>query len=205
VLHILDRMQKLGERRAQRSPTSVGKITDLKELLTLARPVIKRRSVLFVVSDFISAPGWSRGMADLARRHDVVAVRLTDPMETELPDLGLVVMQDAETGEQLLVDTHDSAFRKRFARPPSSVNTRCAPRSARRRSTASNSPPTSRSTRRCCGSRSCASVAASSHPAPCRATCDDRLEHRQPHVPVADHAVAAAGAPARHGRLLPAC
>jgi uncharacterized protein (DUF58 family) len=116
VLHILDRMQKLGERRAQRSPTSVGKITDLKELLTLARPVIKRRSVLFVVSDFISAPGWSRGMADLARRHDVVAVRLTDPMETELPDLGLVVMQDAETGEQLLVDTHDSAFRKRFAR-----------------------------------------------------------------------------------------
>jgi uncharacterized protein (DUF58 family) len=45
----------------------------------------------------------------------VVAVRLTDPLEAELPDLGLVVMQDAETGEQLTVDTHDRAFRRRFA------------------------------------------------------------------------------------------
>jgi uncharacterized protein (DUF58 family) len=93
----------------------VGRITDLRELLALARPVIKRRSVVFVVSDFISAPGWARPLADLARRHDIVAVRLTDPMESELPDLGLVTMQDAETGEQLLVDTHDRAFRKRFA------------------------------------------------------------------------------------------
>jgi len=116
VLHILDRMQKLADRRAQPSPTSVGRITDLAELLALARPVIKRRSVLFVVSDFISTPGWSRRLADLARRHDIVAVRLTDPMEAELPDIGLVVMQDAETGEQLLVDTHDRAFRRRFAR-----------------------------------------------------------------------------------------
>ncbi len=115
VLHILDRMQKLGERRAKPSANAVGRITDLSELLALARPVIKRRSVLFVVSDFISTPGWSRGLAQLARRHDIVAVRLTDPMETELPDIGLVVMQDAETGEQLLVDTHDKAFRKRFA------------------------------------------------------------------------------------------
>ncbi|MGE5128477.1 MAG: hypothetical protein ACM3IK_02540, partial [Sphingomonadaceae bacterium] len=92
-----------------------GRITDLAELLATARPVIKRRSVLFVVSDFISAPGWPRRLADLARRHDIVAVRLTDPMERELPDIGLVVMQDAETGEQLLVDTHDKAFRRRFA------------------------------------------------------------------------------------------
>jgi uncharacterized protein (DUF58 family) len=115
VLHILDRMQKLAERRARPSPNGIGKVTDLAELLTLARPVIKRRSVLFVVSDFISTPGWSRRLSDLARRHDIVAVRLTDPMESELPDIGLVVMQDAETGEQLLVDTHDRAFRKRFA------------------------------------------------------------------------------------------
>src|SRR5512145_387528 len=115
VLHILDRMQKLAERRAKPSANAVGRITDLTELLALARPVIKRRSVLFVVSDFISTPGWARGLAQLARRHDIVAVRLTDPMESELPDIGLVVMQDAETGEQLLVDTHDKAFRKRFA------------------------------------------------------------------------------------------
>ena len=115
VLHILDRMVKLGERSAAPSATGIGRITDLAELLATARPVIKRRSVLFVVSDFISTPGWSRRLADLARRHDIVAVRLTDPMERELPDIGLVVMQDAETGEQLLVDTHDKAFRRRFA------------------------------------------------------------------------------------------
>jgi uncharacterized protein (DUF58 family) len=115
VLHILNRMQQLAERRARPSKTSIGKVTDLKELIALARPVIKRRSVLFVVSDFISSPGWSRGLSELARRHDVVAVRLSDPMERELPDIGVVVMQDAETGEQLLVDTHDRAFRKRFA------------------------------------------------------------------------------------------
>ncbi len=74
-----------------------------------------RRSLVFVVSDFISAPGWGTPLAHLAQRHDVVAVRLYDPLEMNLPDLGLVVMQDAETGEQLFVDTHDKGFRKRFA------------------------------------------------------------------------------------------
>ena len=116
VLHLLDRIGVIGERAAPgRAGARAGKVTDLAELLAVARSVIKRRSVVFVVSDFISAPGWGRRMAQLARRHDVVAVRLTDPMETELPDLGLVVMQDAETGEQLTVDTHDRAFRRRFA------------------------------------------------------------------------------------------
>jgi uncharacterized protein (DUF58 family) len=54
-------------------------------------------------------------LARLALRHEVVAVRLYDPLEMELPDLGLVTVQDAETGEQVLVDTHDRRFRKRFA------------------------------------------------------------------------------------------
>src|SRR5690606_32755043 len=52
----------------------------------------------------------------LVQRHEVVAVRLFDPLELELPDLGLVPLVDAETGEQLWVDTHDAGFRKRFAR-----------------------------------------------------------------------------------------
>ena len=55
-------------------------------------------------------------MSHLVQRHDVVAVRLFDPLEHELPDLGLVPLRDAETGEQLWVDTHDAGFRKRFAR-----------------------------------------------------------------------------------------
>src|SRR5262249_37666257 len=60
-------------------------------------------------------PGWEEPLAHLAQRHDVVAVRLYDPLEMDLPDLGLFVVQDAETGEQLFVDTHDKGFRKRFA------------------------------------------------------------------------------------------
>jgi hypothetical protein len=68
-----------------------------------------------VVSDFISAPGWAKPLALLSRRHELIAVRLYDPLEMELPDIGLFVMQDAETGEQLFIDTHDRGFRKRFA------------------------------------------------------------------------------------------
>jgi uncharacterized protein (DUF58 family) len=116
VLHILERMGQPGRRPGTVAARPAGgKITDLAELLAFAQPVIKRRSVVFVVSDFISTPGWGRRLAQLARRHEVIAVRLTDPMESELPDLGLIVMQDAETGEQLTVDTHDRAFRRRFA------------------------------------------------------------------------------------------
>ena len=74
-----------------------------------------RRSTLFVVSDFISAPGWEQPLAQLASRHEVVAVRLVDPLERELPDLGLMTLRDLESGEQLLVDTHDAGFRQRFA------------------------------------------------------------------------------------------
>jgi uncharacterized protein (DUF58 family) len=114
VLHVVDRMTHLDRKPAGGSATRIGHVTDLAELIALAQPVIKRRSLLFVVSDFISTPGWARRMAQLARRHEVVAVRLTDPLEVELPDLGLVVMQDSETGEQMVVDTHDRAFRQRF-------------------------------------------------------------------------------------------
>jgi uncharacterized protein (DUF58 family) len=91
-----------------------GAETDLAGMLTAARPVIRRRSLVVVISDFISRPGWERPLDHLARRHDVVAVRLVDDLEGELPDLGVVVVEDAETGEQLLVDTSDPGFRARF-------------------------------------------------------------------------------------------
>ena len=90
--------------------------TQLGLLLQAGLGGIRRRSTVFVVSDFISEPGWEQPLGELARRHDVVAVRLLDPLELELPDLGLLTIRDAETGEQLLVDTHDSGFRQRFAR-----------------------------------------------------------------------------------------
>jgi uncharacterized protein (DUF58 family) len=76
---------------------------------------IKRRSLVFVISDFISEPGWEKPLSLLNRRHEVLAIRLWDPREVELPDLGMVLMEDAETGEQLFVDTHDKKFRRRFS------------------------------------------------------------------------------------------
>ncbi|QHE88822.1 DUF58 domain-containing protein [Hydrogenophaga sp. BPS33] len=91
-------------------------VTQLADLLRAALHTVRQRGTLFVVSDFISEPGWEKPLGELARRHDVVAVRLLDPLELDLPDLGLIPIRDAETGEQLLVDTHDAGFRQRFAR-----------------------------------------------------------------------------------------
>jgi uncharacterized protein (DUF58 family) len=108
VLNILHAMQAEPE-----TPSSSG--TNLGELLRAAELAVRRRSLIFVVSDFISAPGWAEALGRLAQRHEIIAVRLHDPLEHELPDLGLVVVQDAETGEQLYVDTNDRGFRKRFA------------------------------------------------------------------------------------------
>jgi uncharacterized protein (DUF58 family) len=120
VLHVLDRLLRTGttssappQKKPPVNPSGMG--TDLAVLLAQAQTTMKRRSVVFVVSDFISAPGWGKAVALLARRHEVIAVRLYDPLELELPDLGFVMMQDAETGEQLLVDTGERGFRKRFA------------------------------------------------------------------------------------------
>lgn len=89
-------------------------LTDLTPLLEGGLHAIKRRSLVFIVSDFICAPGWERALSLLNQRHEVIAIRLWDPREVELPDIGLIVMEDAETGEQLYVDTHDRKFRQRF-------------------------------------------------------------------------------------------
>jgi uncharacterized protein (DUF58 family) len=109
VLHLLHTLQ------ARPESTVLG-ATRLHELLESAANLVRRRSTVFVVSDFITEPGWEKPLGQLARRHEVVAVRLLDPLELDLPDLGLIPIRDAETGEQLLVDTHDAGFRKRFAR-----------------------------------------------------------------------------------------
>ena len=109
VLHLIHSL-------THRPPPAESGSTRLRDLLDAAAGLVRRRSTLFVVSDFISEPGWERSLALLAQRHEVVAVRVLDPLELELPDLGLLTLRDAETGEQLLVDTHDPAFRRRFAR-----------------------------------------------------------------------------------------
>jgi uncharacterized protein (DUF58 family) len=88
--------------------------TNLMPLLHGGLYAVKRRSLVFIISDFICAPGWERPLSLLNQRHEVLAVRLWDPREVELPDIGPIVMEDAETGEQLYVDTHDRRFRARF-------------------------------------------------------------------------------------------
>jgi uncharacterized protein (DUF58 family) len=88
--------------------------TDLAVLLKFAQQTIKRRSALVIVSDFISTPGWGKALSLLARRHEIVAARLFDPLELTLPNLGFIVLQDAETGEQMFVDTQDKGLRERF-------------------------------------------------------------------------------------------
>jgi uncharacterized protein (DUF58 family) len=84
-------------------------------MLLHALRLAKRRSLVFLVSDFISTPGWAPWLARLAQRHEVIAIRLFDPLEVKLPDIGGLLMQDAETGEQIWVDTNDPGFRRRFA------------------------------------------------------------------------------------------
>ena len=99
----------------QREPPATREATSLSGLILSAVNTIKRRSLVFLISDFITEPGWEGPLALLARRHDIVAIRLWDRREVELPDAGVMVMEDAETGEQLLVDTGDPMLRRRFA------------------------------------------------------------------------------------------
>ena len=112
VLQLLHTLQT----RPETPPDKNSGPTRLQELLDSAANLVRRRSTIFVLSDFISEAGWEKPLGLLAQRHEVVAVRLLDPMELDLPDLGLIPIRDAETGEQLLVDTHDAGFRKRFTR-----------------------------------------------------------------------------------------
>ena len=88
--------------------------TNLSPLLDAGLHGIRRRALIFIISDFISAPGWERPLSLLNHRHEVVAIRLWDPREAELPDIGPIIVEDAETGEHLYVDTHDRRFRRRF-------------------------------------------------------------------------------------------
>ena len=110
--HVLALMQRMRSVRGEKTATGIGTgtTTALGDLLKAAEGVIKRRSLVIVVSDFISTPGWPAALARLSRRHDVVAVRVLDPLELALPDVGLVTIEDAETGEQLFIDASDPAI-----------------------------------------------------------------------------------------------
>jgi uncharacterized protein (DUF58 family) len=90
--------------------------TDLAEALRFVNSVQKRRAVVFVVSDFLAdEAGFEKLLRATARRHDVVCVPVSDPAESDLPDVGLVELEDPETGELVLVDTSSPSVRRAFA------------------------------------------------------------------------------------------
>lgn len=87
--------------------------TDLAKSLLVLEPLLRRRSVLFIVSDFV-AENWGPILARLSRRHDVIAVQLVDPRERELPDVGVVALRDSETNDWCYVDTSSPAVQAHF-------------------------------------------------------------------------------------------
>ncbi|MFT4288921.1 DUF58 domain-containing protein [Nocardioides sp.] len=94
-----------------RQASSRRETTDLAAMVDAAASVARRRALVVVVSDFIGEGDWQRALLRLAHRHEVVALRIVDEADDALPDVGLVVVEDAETGEQLLVDTSDPLVR----------------------------------------------------------------------------------------------
>jgi uncharacterized protein (DUF58 family) len=101
-------------RRPKDDPRPQGSPTDLAVPLRAALGIARRRSLVVIVSDFISEPGWQRPLALLARRHDVVALQVVDRHESDLPAVGMIYVEDPETGEQIFVDTDDQAFTARL-------------------------------------------------------------------------------------------
>ena len=88
--------------------------TDLALALDFLGKVLNRRAVVFIVSDFLSS-GYDKSLKIANRRHDVIGIKITDPRELELPPIGFLELEDAETGEQILVDTNDPLMRKQFS------------------------------------------------------------------------------------------
>jgi uncharacterized protein (DUF58 family) len=87
--------------------------TDLGEAVGFLGRVVHKRSVVFLVSDFLGSE-IERPLRSIGRRHDVIAVSIADPLEIALPDVGLIELEDAETGEIIEIDTGSSAFRSRY-------------------------------------------------------------------------------------------
>jgi uncharacterized protein (DUF58 family) len=107
VLYMLERIRQ--NPRLLHAPR-----TDIGAFVGKAFAALKRRSLVFVVSDFIANPGWDKALLALTRRHEVLAVRLIDPVDGAMPDVGMLQFEDSETGETVFVDTGDAGFRRRY-------------------------------------------------------------------------------------------
>ncbi|MBI4601324.1 MAG: DUF58 domain-containing protein [Planctomycetes bacterium] len=87
--------------------------TDVREALRFLAKVLKRRATVFLISDFIAAD-FEKALAAVRGKHDVIAVRTSDPREASLPDIGLITLEDAETGEVVVVDSRSARVRDLF-------------------------------------------------------------------------------------------
>lgn len=97
--------------------------TDLSVPLAQLSKILKKRSVIFVISDFQDdIRRFKKPLQILKNRHDLIAIKLWDVREQELPDIGLIELEDEETGEQVLVDTGDAGFRKKYREAVESRN-----------------------------------------------------------------------------------
>jgi uncharacterized protein (DUF58 family) len=107
LLQLIARMERAAETPAE-GPTDLGRA------LTEAGRLIRRPSMMVLISDFMTPGGWQQPLSALAIRHEVVAVWIMDPREREIPDVGVVTFEDPENGEQILVDTRSAHLRARF-------------------------------------------------------------------------------------------
>lgn len=111
VLRILSRLMQVP---AENGKTADRQTTALAVPLRAALGIARRRSLIVIISDFITEPGWEQALGQLAHRHDVVAIQVVDRREFELPAVGMIYVEDAETGEQIFVDSNDPAFQRRL-------------------------------------------------------------------------------------------
>ncbi len=110
VLRMLSSLQKEANQASPQMPEGFS----LAAAIAQSAASLRRRSLVFVISDFIADAPWSEALGHLSMRHEVIAVRATDPLESQLPAVGVLTLRDAETGEQVWVDTSDPRFRARF-------------------------------------------------------------------------------------------
>ncbi|MGA1844728.1 MAG: DUF58 domain-containing protein [bacterium] len=105
--HVWMVIREVLQHRPQRGRTDIG------QALEFISKVTRRRAVCFLISDF-QAEGYERPLRLAAKRHDLITIAVTDPRELDLPKIGFIEMEDAETGETILIDTHDPHIRSGF-------------------------------------------------------------------------------------------
>ncbi len=106
---------RIGQELDRTADPRVSATTDLAGMLDAVGSLARRRCLVVVISDFIGTGGWERPLMRLAHRNEVVALRVVDTADDVLPQVGLIVVEDVETGEQVLIDSNDPLFRARFA------------------------------------------------------------------------------------------